>query len=160
MFLSYIYGMSLDNIKNNIVATFGESAGNSVSMFLREFPDMLKWKQSVIEKSFREKMAVGLTGYIRYFSDDDYKNEIARWAPNHIIQSTATGIFKHALVGYLNETKGGKILIPMHDAILIEVDAEGYEQEKNIIYKCMKESFETFCKGMRCKVHFDNFSSE
>jgi DNA polymerase I-like protein with 3'-5' exonuclease and polymerase domains len=160
MFLSYIYGMSIENIKKNIINTFGNSSGNSVSMFLNEFPSISKWKQSVVQESFADKIAVGLTGYVRYFSDDDYKEEIARWAPNHIIQSTASGIFKSALVNYLSETKGGKILVPMHDAILLEVSSENYEQEKNIIHKCMKETFETICHGMKCKIHFDNFSSD
>jgi DNA polymerase I-like protein with 3'-5' exonuclease and polymerase domains len=160
MFLSYIYGMSIDNIKKFIIRTFGESAGGSIEAFLNEFPKVLRWKDSIVEKSFIDKMAIGLTGYIRHFSEDDYKKEIARWAPNHVIQSTASGIFKKALVNYLNTTTKGKILIPMHDAILIEVDLETYEQEKENIYTCMVESFETICPGINCKIHFDNFSSE
>jgi DNA polymerase I-like protein with 3'-5' exonuclease and polymerase domains len=160
MFLSYIYGMSIGNIQKNIIKNFGNSAGNSIESFLNEFPSVLEWKESVVENSFMDKMVVGLTKYIRRFSDDDYKSEIARWAPNHIIQSTASGIFKKALVKYLNTTKEGKILVPMHDAILIEVNSEIYEQEKKNIYTCMVESFETMCPGLKCKVHFDNFSSE
>jgi hypothetical protein len=160
MFLSYIYGMRMANIEKNIIKAFGKSAGGAIVSFLNEFPGVLKWKNSVVEKSFRDKIAIGLTGYIRRFTEDDYKSEIARWAPNHIIQSTASGIFKNALVKYLNTTKRGKILVPMHDAILIEVESEIYAQEKNNIYTCMIESFETICSGIKCKVHFDNFSLE
>jgi DNA polymerase I-like protein with 3'-5' exonuclease and polymerase domains len=160
MFLSYIYGMSIDNIKRSIIKTFGTSAGGSLASFLNEFPDVLKWKNSVVEQSFKDKIAIGLTGYIRHFSDDDHKSEIARWAPNHVIQSTASGVFKNALVRYLNTTKRGKILVPMHDAILIEVESEIYEQERENIYTCMIESFENICPGIKCKVHFDNFSLE
>jgi DNA polymerase I-like protein with 3'-5' exonuclease and polymerase domains len=158
MFLSYIYGMSIDNIKKSIIKIFGASAGSSIVPFLNEFPDVLKWKNSVVEKSFKDKIAVGLTGYIRHFSEDDHKSEIARWAPNHVIQSTASGVFKNALVRYLNTTKRGKMLIPMHDAILIEVESEIYEQEQENICACMIESFEAICPGIKCKVHFDNFS--
>ena len=159
MFLSYIYGMNINNIKKDIIKNYGESAGGSIVSFLNEFPNVLKWKNSVVEESFRDKIAIGLTGYIRRFSEDDYKNEIARWAPNHVIQSTASGIFKNALVKYLNTTKG-KILVPMHDAILIEVESEICEQERENISTCMIESFETICPGIKCKVHFDNFSLE
>jgi hypothetical protein len=160
MFLSYIYGMNINNIKKNIIKIFGESAGGSIESFLNEFPKVLKWKKSVVEKSFMDKMVTGLTGYIRFFSEEDHKREIARWAPNHVIQSTASGIFKNALVKYLNTTSGGRILVPMHDAILIEIESEQYEKEKKNIYACMVESFETICPGIKCKVHFDNFSSE
>jgi DNA polymerase-1 len=159
MFLSYIYGMSIDNIKKSIIQNFGTSAGSSIASFLNEFPNVLKWKDSVVEKSFKDKIAIGLTGYIRHFSEDDHKSEIARWAPNHVIQSTASGIFKNALIRYLN-TARGRMLVPMHDAILIEVESEIYEQERENIYTCMIESFETICPGIKCKVHFDNFSLE
>jgi DNA polymerase I-like protein with 3'-5' exonuclease and polymerase domains len=160
MFLSYIYGMSVDNIRKNIISTFGISAGSTIEIFFNKFPKVLEWKKNIVENSFKEKRVIGLTGYIRYFSDDDQKFDVARWAPNHIIQSTSSGIFKNALVKYINQTNSGRILVPMHDAILIEVREEEYEQERTIICQCMKESFEFFSHGMKCKVHDDNFSSE
>ena len=160
MFLSYIYGMSVDNIKKNIVNKFDDTSGKSIEIFFNKFPKVLEWKKNIVDKCIKEKMVVGLTGYIRYSSDDEQKNDIERWAPNHVIQSTAAGIFKNALVKYVNGTKHGRILVPMHDAILIEVEAEEYKQEKNLIYQCMKESFETFSQGMACKIHYDNFCLE
>ena len=74
IFLSYIYGMSINNIKKSIIKNFGESAGGSVEKFLNEFPKVLEWKNSVVEKSFVDKKVIGMTGYIRYFSEDDNKN--------------------------------------------------------------------------------------
>ena len=158
MFLSYIYGMNIENIKKSIVNTYGESAEKSIEIFFNNFPKVLSWKKSIVENSFRDKKATGLTGYIRYFDENEEKYDIARLAPNHIIQATASGIFKNALVNYTNASKNGRLLVPMHDAVLIEVISEEYECEKKLIFQCMKQAFESLSNGMECKIHYDNFS--
>jgi hypothetical protein len=157
LFLSYIYGMNIENIKKNIILRFGKIAATSVEKMLKKYSDVEKWKMKVCRESIYNRHAIGLTGYIRNFSDSDKANDIIRWAPNHIIQSTAAGIFKKALSYYLDSAHYGRMLVPMHDAILIEVNEEYEDCEKTTILHCMKESFESLCPGIICNIRFDRF---
>lgn len=157
LFLSFIYGMSMDYIKKSIEFRFGFGKGLIIEDFLIKYHNVDIWKKKVSEEAIKQRYARGLTGYYRYFSEDDTDNEIIRWAPNHIIQSTASGIFKSALVKYINRSITGKILVPMHDAILIEVEESNFISESETVKECMIESFREICPKVECKVHFENF---
>ena len=158
LFLSYMYGMRMENIKNSIKKKYGDTAAETIEAFFEKFSCVEKWKRNLINDAIKKRLVVGLTGYIRRFFESDDDQEISRWAPNHVIQSTASGIFKKALSLYLDTKHNGMILVPMHDAILIEVDERYKECEKTIIETCMMESYRSICPGITCKIHFDNFA--
>ena len=77
-----------------------------------------------------------------------------------MIQSTASGIFKEALVTYLNSNGKGRLLVPMHDAILLEVEANREKEEKKLIKDCMMNAFNKYCPKIKCNVRFENFYEE
>jgi DNA polymerase I-like protein with 3'-5' exonuclease and polymerase domains len=160
IFLSFIYGMSLENILKNIESRFSNAASKLIENFLNKYLTVIHWKDEISELAIKNRSIRGVTGYIRYFVNGEKDYEIRKLAPNHVIQSTASGIFKEALVTYLNSNGKGRLLVPMHDAILIEVEENREEEEKKLIKDCMINTFNKYCPQIKCNVHFENFYEE
>ncbi len=157
LFLSFIYGMSMENIKARIVRNFNEKAGELADTFLNQFAQVYEWKKQVVEDVKRTGIAKGMFQYVRRIPNGDTEKDIARWAPNHIIQSTASGIFKKALINIVKQVEDCRLLVPMHDAILIECPFEKVSETQKSIERIMIDSFQESCIGVKAKIVFDSF---
>lgn len=158
LFLSFIYGMSNENIKARIVRNFNEKSGELADNFFSQFIGIQEWKKQIVESVKQTGVAKGVFKYLRRVHNDDSERDIARWAPNHIVQSTASGIFKRALVNIVKQVKDCRLLIPMHDAILIECPSEVVGETQKSIERIMLDSFQESCQGVKAKITFDSFS--
>lgn len=118
MFLSYTYGMSLENIISSVKELGGDQ--KNARKFFSGFTVFEEWKKSV-NKEFLEngRVATIFANYLNRISDNDLSDKEKRSSVNHVIQGTATYIFKKALLE-LSGVKGIQLLIPMHDAVLFQ----------------------------------------
>ena len=118
MFLSYTYGMSLDNILRSVREMGGNE--NNARRYFSEFSVFESWKATIYKK-FTEDGRVGTVfgNYLNRASDGELTDKEKRMAVNHVIQGSATYIFKRAMLE-LSEVDGVDILIPMHDAVLFQ----------------------------------------
>ncbi|MFI2810945.1 DNA polymerase [Microbulbifer sp. JSM ZJ756] len=123
MFLSYTYGMSIENIVSS-VRELGGSQRNARAYF-SEFAIFEDWKEKLNEKFLKDgKIPTISANYLNRStgSDSCYKGlteKEKRTSVNHVIQGTATYIFKKALLE-LSKIDSIQILIPMHDAVLFQ----------------------------------------
>ena len=160
VFLSFIYGMSRDNIRYRISRRFNDGASAATDAFFDQFSLVEGWKKTVIEDTKKSAMIKGRFWYIRRVSEEDTDRDIERWAPNHIIQSTASGIFKNALCSLVSELKQCRLLVPMHDAILLECPTREVPKVQKEVERIMIESFQKTCKGVNVRISFEAFSLE
>jgi DNA polymerase-1 len=160
LFLSFVYGMTKENIRRRIVSKFGENAGKSSDGFFDQFVQVDKWKKTVVDEVKQNKKAKGPFSYLRKVSEGDTDSDIARWGPNHIIQSTASGIFKRSLCEISSVIKGCRMLVPMHDAILVECPTTESAEMRKQIESIMIKSFQETCQRVKPRISFEPFSSD
>lgn len=138
LFLSYTYGMSLDNIIKS-VKEMGGSQRNARKYF-SDFVVFEDWKSSVHQDYLREGRVGTIFGnYLYRVSEGELTEKEKRKSVNHVIQGTATYIFKSALLE-LSMSDGVEVLMPMHDAILFQHNDQ-FEplKAKEIFEKVMSE---------------------
>jgi len=160
IFLSFLYGMSNENVIKNIIRiSKNPSVEEQVKVFFEQFSALEVWKKNLIEKAKSVGYANSLCGNKRYINElgqtTDAEN---RWIPNHFIQSTASLIFKTALISISKKIPSARLLIPMHDAILLEVDSSNEDTTKQHVEKIMKKCFRQFCPSIIPKIKFQDFS--
>lgn len=117
-FLSYVYGMSLENI----ISSVNELGGNTKKSrdYFSSFSVFEAWKESVNNEFLKNsRISTIYANYFNRHSDVGLNDKEKRTSVNHVIQGTASYIFKRALLE-LSEIKGVQILIPMHDAVLFQ----------------------------------------
>ncbi|WP_018274167.1 DNA polymerase [Teredinibacter turnerae] len=118
MFLSYTYGMSLENIISAVRELGGDQ--KKAREYFSGFSEFEVWKESVNNEFFENgKIATISANYLNRYSDLELTDKEKRTSVNHVIQGTATFIFKRALLE-LSRIEGVQILIPMHDAVLFQ----------------------------------------
>jgi len=118
MFLSYTYGMSLENILSS-VKELGGNPRNAREYF-SEFSVFEAWKESINNEFLKNgRVATVSANYLNRYSDKELTDKEKRISVNHVIQGTATYIFKKALLE-LSSLEGIQILIPMHDAVFFQ----------------------------------------
>ncbi|MGB0664198.1 MAG: DNA polymerase [Pontibacterium sp.] len=118
LFLSYTYGMSLENI----ISSVKELNGNiSVARdYFSSFSVFEVWKESIHQDFMENGRVSTISGnYLNRSKSKELTEKEKRKSVNHVIQGTATYIFKRALLE-LSKLKGVQILIPMHDAVLFQ----------------------------------------
>lgn len=160
IFLSFVYGMSRGNIRLRIVKNFGDKAGDITDAFFNQFDIVEKWKKYTIEQVRTNKFAKGPFAYIRRVTSEDTISDIERWAPNHIIQSTASGIFKNSLCEISSKIEECRMLVPMHDAILLECPKTQVDKVRRQVSEIMINCFQKTCPGINVRISFSPFALE
>lgn len=118
IFLSYTYGMSIENI----ISAVSELEGNTINArkYFSRFSVFEAWKESVYDKFLRNgRISTIVANYLNRSSDSALTDKEKRTSVNHVIQGSATYIFKRALLE-ISAVDGVQILIPMHDAVLFQ----------------------------------------
>jgi len=118
LFLSYVYGMSLENIISSVKELGGKT--KNAREYFSCFSVFEAWKESVNNEFLRNgRISTISANYLNRCSNVELTDKEKRTSVNHVIQGTATYIFKRALLE-LSELDGVQILIPMHDAVLFQ----------------------------------------
>lgn len=118
LFLSYVYGMSLENIASAVKGLGGNQ--KNARDYFSGFSVFEAWKESVNNEFLKNgRVSTIAANYLNRYSDSELTDKEKRISVNHVIQGTATYIFKRALLE-LSELEGVQILIPMHDAALFQ----------------------------------------
>ena len=118
IFLSYTYGMSLENIINSVIELGGNQ--KNAREYFSKFIVFEAWKESVNNEYFRDgKIATISANYLNRSLVGKLTDKEKRTSVNHVVQGSASYIFKKALLE-LSNVEGVQILIPMHDAVLFQ----------------------------------------
>jgi DNA polymerase I-like protein with 3'-5' exonuclease and polymerase domains len=118
LFLSYTYGMSLENIISSVKELNGNA--RSARDYFSGFTVFEAWKESIHQEFMANgRVSTISANYLNRSTDEELAEKEKRTSVNHVIQGTATYIFKRALLE-LSKLNGVQILIPMHDAVVFQ----------------------------------------
>jgi DNA polymerase I-like protein with 3'-5' exonuclease and polymerase domains len=116
--------------------------------YFQKFRSLVKYKNQVEEElSLSKKVGSGF-GNFRYSFED-----VTNWALSHKIQSTASYIYKTALIRVYKEVKSANFLIPMHDGTVYQIDAIKYEDSKTRIEKIYINEFKKVCPQIQPRIN-------
>ncbi|MES2208219.1 MAG: DNA polymerase [Pseudomonadota bacterium] len=118
IFLSYTYGMSLENILRSISQLGGDQ--KIAKKYFSEFTIFESWKNILCnEFQVKGKISSICSNYLNRKNTGQLSDKEQRTAVNHVVQGSASYIFKMALLE-LSKIDDIQILIPMHDAVLFQ----------------------------------------
>jgi DNA polymerase-1 len=112
-----VYGMGQQTLADKLGASIKE-AGSFLDEFFAHYPEIKDLKQSLAREVEKTRLVKNKFGRCRYIPrEESYK------ALNTLIQGTAADLLKMAMlrVGQLLETSSSKILLTIHDELILEV---------------------------------------
>ncbi len=117
-----------------------DSLNKEATSYFQHFKELEKFKVEV-EKELKEKKKIGTKfGNYRNASNDDNI-----WVLSHVVQSTASYIYKKALLNVQKEERNAEFLIPMHDGTVYQINELVYDETKAKIERIYKDTFKEVC---------------
>ena len=126
LFYRYIYGD--DSINKKTKDYFGK------------FKKLEEFKKGLRKEIVDNRKIGTLNGNFRIRGDENFE-----WFLSHKIQSTASLIYKHAMLRVFKEVPTAQMLIPMHDATLYEITLANYDFDSTKIQDIYREEFQKIC---------------
>ncbi|MGO7544406.1 DNA polymerase [Rhizobium leguminosarum] len=160
IFLAFSYGMSLDAITRLLSDNDRDRTGiaESVSVFFGRFPRLRQFKADA-ERHLAQHGFVGtLQGNRRSrMSKGPLSAKERRWAVSQIVQGNASLIFKHATKAIAERFGSNSILLPMHDALLMQCTPGDRQVLIDEVPEIMRFSFEHWCPNVVVKISVGSF---
>jgi len=163
IFLAFCYGMTSEGIARLVSGVDNREemlrCQKVVDAFFMSFPGLDEYRA-------RMEAELGCAGYVssimgnrRYrTSNGPLTPKEKRWALNQPVQATASLIFKEALISLAKAFGRNSILLPVHDAVLLQLDDDGTFDEKLAEAEAlMLSAFESRCPGLSAKVSVGPF---
>ena len=148
-FLGFIFGMSANNLAALISTEDADIPvqRKRIDDFFGRFQGLITYQEDQKKKFQELGYLESLDGNRRYrLSGGDLTPKETRWACNHQIQSSGSLIFKSAIIALAKEFGDKAILLPMHDAVLMQWPNDEYKNERCEKAKLiMKQAFSEFC---------------
>ncbi|MES1980808.1 MAG: DNA polymerase [Pseudomonadota bacterium] len=167
IFLAYCYGMSRSKIALLLAGANPSSIALNecelaVTQFFARFPSIEEYR-CIVQEELRNKGVVGskMGNYRKRTGEGSLSTKELRWAMNQSVQGTASLIFKEALIGLSAMFGHQSILLPMHDAVLLQFDANviSREQFESQAIEIMRSSFLRYCPRIVPKVTNASFDA-
>lgn len=117
-------------------------------LYFEKFKNLTQYKIS-IENEILQTGKIGTTNgnFRKSNSDEDI------WALSHKIQSTASLIYKNAVIRVDKEVTDAQFLIPMHDGTVYQLLEDNYDVIKAKIEIIYIEEFQKICPLIKAKVN-------
>lgn len=163
IFLAFLYGMSEERLESFLARLVEENNLDSEVIergmaFFEKFTTLKNWKNEQIALAKLTGYSSSILGNRRYIElQGQVSKKEARWIPNQIIQGTASYIFKMALIKLWQAEPNIGYLIPMHDAILLEVPIPKEDEIKNLVKEIFINQFKSVCPEIIPGVTFEAF---
>lgn len=108
--------------------------------YFQKFKELQIFKKQIDKEiSVYKKIGTEYGNYRRSFEEE------TSWALSHRVQSTASYIYKMALIRVSKEVRLAQFLIPMHDGTVYQINKYAYEESKEKIENIYKEEFKRVC---------------
>jgi DNA polymerase I len=162
VFLSYCYGMSRERIAGLLVGPGGSESDvmrfdRAIGGFFESYRALEAYRRSLLDDLANKGWISSMMGNRRVrISEGELSPKEQRWAISQAIQGSASLIFKWALLGLANELGPDSILLPMHDAVLMQFDADSVEQSERLATEVLASAFRRWCPDVKpCIVSSD-----
>lgn len=158
IFLSFIYGMSKKRLIDIISKVANQDVQENVIKFFKQFSRLIQWKDEVCHQALEKGFSVSFKGNKRYIlKKGELSNKEKRWIPNQIVQGTSSYILKKSILSFHEKHPDALIVIPMHDAVLIEVQESKINSIKSDIYDIFCHEFSKVCPNIKTNIDFEDF---
>ncbi len=164
IYLAFCYGMPVERISLLLSGADAspEELGDArqrVSRFFEKLPGLVEFKKSLEERLFIDGYVSSVFGNKRYrVLTGPLSAKERRWAVSQVIQGTASLIFKDALISLKDRFGVGAIILPMHDAVLMQFDPASWSSNVSEAIAIMEKAFVARCEMVRPKVVVSSFS--
>ena len=131
VFLAFSYGMTTERIATLLAGSSGSQADQKayaakIDVFFLTFSRLEDYRTSQQKKLLEEGFVSSLLGNRRLrTAEGALTHKEKRWALNQPVQSTASLIFKEALLDITLKMGAEQIILPMHDAVLLQLSDDG-----------------------------------
>jgi DNA polymerase family A len=163
MFLAYLYGKDSTGLTDYLVGLHGSTREDAEVIiekrFLPLFSGIEGWKSSV-EGELSNSGRIGtLLGNHRYRRREGELNaKERRWAVSQVIQGTGALILKKLIIMVRNRLPEVAILLPMFDALLVEVPEKSAVEVTHELLNCFREAFSDTCPSVSPSVWVKPFA--
>ena len=141
-----VYGISDFGLAEQIGVSRKE-AKNYIEQYLEKYSGIKKFMDNIVEETKEKGYVETIYHRRRYVPELKSKNYMVRKfgervAMNTPIQGTAADIMKVAMINVYNELKNrglkSKIILQIHDELLIETEKSELEEVKDLLVNCME----------------------
>jgi DNA polymerase-1 len=150
-----IYGGGSERLRSTARTEFGieftpEQAKQYHKGFFTTYPNLRRWHEAA--KGASAKLTYGATAYgRRRWADPEDSKDVWNWnrfqlATNFEVQGAGTDALKIALARLYQEFAGSstRILLPVHDAILVQTSRQQVKKVAEIVCETMRAAFREF----------------
>lgn len=117
-----------------------KTLSKNAKLYFHQFDKLEAFKKSIEEKITQDHKIGTKQGNFRYSSGIEHS-----WCLSHVIQATASLIYKKALMRVRKELTYVDFLIPMHDATLYQLDTHRFEELTDKIKTIYEDEFKKCC---------------
>jgi len=149
MFLAYSYGKQVATLSDFLTGIYSaKDRAEAVinERFLPLFSGIEKWKTTVENKLEKTGKIDTLLGNHRYRSrSGNLDAKERRWAISQVVQGTGSLILKKLINMLMDRLPEASVLLPMHDALLVEVPEEGTTEVIEELLTYCRRAFSEVC---------------
>lgn len=153
MFLSFSYGMSPDRIVDILGGDARAETLAAFQAFVSEFPGLMRFRKEMedaLQQSGHVETALGNRRYRT--SSGELRHDERRWAVSQAVQGTASLVFKEAVLRLTEQLGEQVVLLPMHDAVLLELPEETYDADVLVAERAMLSALHNRSPGVSGRV--------
>lgn len=157
--IAFLYGMSSRVVEEQLAELRSPSTDHmSIKMVL---PALARYRARSHRYLLKHSYVQASCGYRRYRAMDAKSLESweRRWSVNHMIQSTGSAILKDYLMKTRSVTTA-QVLVPVHDAVLFEVEMDTSTNVVEELCRLFLASFETVLGRALGKAEVKNWSGD
>jgi DNA polymerase I-like protein with 3'-5' exonuclease and polymerase domains len=165
IFLGYMYGMSPEALSKLLASSEEDnqltaSYRLSIKRFFDRFPRLWAYRlEAQAELEVKGFIGTALGNRRTRIVSGRLAPKEQHWALNQRVQGTASLIFKDALLKIEAIVGAEDILLPMHDAVLIQLQESQVDDRVVQIVEAMEATFRKWCPGIRPRISLEHFST-
>jgi DNA polymerase I-like protein with 3'-5' exonuclease and polymerase domains len=160
LFLFVCYGMASERVTkigSSITGLPENEVEQAISAFFGRYPGIETWRHNLMDKISSEGRVGTPFGNFRVFPAAVSAATALRGAQSQRIQGTAALILKQIIIEIENRLPNVDILLPMHDALLVQVPTGDVAKLKSNIDAIFCEVYRRYCPTINPKVTFEDF---
>ncbi len=160
LFLFVCYGMASERVTkigSSITGLPENEVEQAISAFFGRYPGIETWRHDLIAKVSTEGRVGTPFGNFRSFPAAVSAATALRGAQSQRIQGTAALILKQIIIEIEKRLPNVDVLLPMHDALLVQVPTWDVANLKSNIDAIFCEVYRRYCPSIYPKVTFEDF---
>lgn len=166
IFLAFSFGMNETNLIAFIMEILEIDKLASIHIYeavFKNFKRLQEWKEEIWKSTIKNGSSESLFGNRRRrkINLPQLTFDEQRWSINQVVQGTASLILKSAILKIHSKYSSQiDVLLPMHDAILLQGTTDFMEKETENIKKLMQQAFTDFFPTMNVRISIEPFSNK